>query len=93
LGSIRAALLDVGFEVSTEVKIHVKAFWTVMPCNDAIRYQSFRGPCWKWRQQVLQDVGILPQHYMVSQPFTWSNLNWRTYTEYTALNQVQHALL
>jgi hypothetical protein len=36
--------LCVRFEVFMAVKIQV-IFWVVMPCNTAIEYQHFRGPC------------------------------------------------
>jgi hypothetical protein len=33
------------FEVFTAVKIQVKVFWAVTPCDAAVGYQCFRGLC------------------------------------------------
>jgi len=41
---------------------HEVVFCVAMLCTDVVRYQHFRGP------YCLQNVGILPHHYMVSQP-------------------------
>jgi len=44
------------FEVFTVLKIKVEFPWAVMLCIDVVGYQHVR------------NTGILPQHYMVSQP-------------------------
>jgi hypothetical protein len=61
------------FEIFTAVKIQVKVFWVVMPCSIVVGYQCFRPCCLNLQGDVggimvLKNVGILPQHYMVSQP-------------------------
>jgi hypothetical protein len=49
-------------------------FWVVTLCSDMVSYQHFRGPYCLHLQvedgdsNLLQNVGILPHHYMVSQP-------------------------
>jgi hypothetical protein len=53
--------MHMRFEVFMAVKIQVEVFWIVMPCSVVKGYQHFRVI------MVLQNVGILPQHYMTSQ--------------------------
>jgi hypothetical protein len=38
-------LIIARFEVFKAVKIKVKVFWVVTPCNVVTGYQSFRSPC------------------------------------------------
>jgi len=55
------------------VKIQVKVYWVMMPCNVTVGYQHFRGPCClhlhpeDGGSMVIQNVGILPQHQIASQ--------------------------
>jgi hypothetical protein len=53
-------------------KVQVKIFWVAMMCSVAVGYQCFGGPCCLHYHEYgdnmdLQNVGILPQHYMTSQ--------------------------
>jgi len=58
------------------VEIQGKVFWVVMPCSVVVGYQHFRGPCCLQLQDKdedggsmdLQNVGVLPKPYMMSQP-------------------------
>jgi hypothetical protein len=65
---------DARFAVFTAAKIQVKVFWVVMPCNVMVEYQHFGGPCCLLIQdkdegsKFLLNVGILPHHYIMSQP-------------------------
>jgi hypothetical protein len=51
-------------EVSTAMKIQVEVFWIVTPCSFAVGYQLYDED---W-DKTLRNVGILLQHYAVSQP-------------------------
>jgi len=42
-----------------------RVFWIVTPCRFVVGYQRFRGSCCL---HIQVKVGILPQHYTVSQP-------------------------
>jgi len=48
------------------VKIQVEVFWVVMLCSVEVGYQHFAGPCCLHLQGDV-NVGILSQHYIVSQ--------------------------
>jgi hypothetical protein len=50
------------FEVFTVVKIQVKVFWIMTPCSVLVGYSEGEGT------MDLGNVGIIPQHYTVSQP-------------------------
>jgi hypothetical protein len=56
------------FEVLTVVKIQVEVFWVVTPCGVAVGHVV--APILTpedGSKMVLRNVGILPQHYTVSQ--------------------------
>jgi hypothetical protein len=53
--------LHARFDVFTAVKIHGEVFWIVTPCSVAVGYQE------DGDNKILRNVGILPQHYKVSQ--------------------------
>jgi len=48
----------------------VEDFWVMTPCSVVVGDQRFRGPCCLQLQGSMDfwNVGILPQHYMASQP-------------------------
>jgi len=59
------------FGVFIAVKIQVVVFWVVTPYSHAVGYQRFGGPCFLHLQDdftFFRNVGILPHHYMASQP-------------------------
>jgi len=49
------------WEAFTALKIRAKVFYVVTQRSVAVGYQSFRG------SKVIRNVGIIPQHYTVSQ--------------------------
>jgi hypothetical protein len=64
------------FEVFTELMIQVKVFWVVTSCSVAEGYKRFGEPCCLqlypeiWRQEILRNFCILPQHYVTSKSRT-----------------------
>jgi len=51
----------------------IQVVWVIIPCSDVVGHQYFGGPCCLHLQgdggsMVLQNVGILPHVYTVSQP-------------------------
>jgi len=61
------------FEAFTAVIFQAEVYWDVTPCNIAVGYQHFRGPCFFPLQGAdvggmdLWNFGILPQNYTSSQ--------------------------
>jgi len=55
------------------LSVQVEVFWVVMLCSVAVGYHYVIGPCCLHLQgedggsEVLQNVGIILQHYTVSQ--------------------------
>jgi hypothetical protein len=54
------------------MKNQVEVLWVVMLCSNVVGYKHFWGLCFHLHPEdggsmVLQNVSILPQHYMVSQ--------------------------
>jgi hypothetical protein len=72
------------------MSIQVEAFWVEMLCSVVVEYHCFRGPCYlhlqgeAWGSMVLQNIGILPQHHMASQPSRpWhDSLLWKPQISY-----------
>jgi hypothetical protein len=62
--------LLASFEVYKTVKIQVEILWGVTPCIVVVGYPSLIckiKPVYRLSKE-LRNVGILPQHYTVSQP-------------------------
>jgi hypothetical protein len=59
-GIITNGLLNAKFEVSMALKIQVAVYWVVTPCSVVVGYPADEG------SMVLQNGGILPQHYTAS---------------------------
>jgi hypothetical protein len=63
---MQTSLADAKFEVFTAVRFQVMVFWVVTPCIDVLRYLHLHGE--DGGSMVFQSTGLLPHHYMVSQP-------------------------
>jgi hypothetical protein len=60
------------------MKIHVMVFWILMPSSDVVGYRHFGGSCYLYVQgalhsedggrMVLQNIGVLPNHYTYQNP-------------------------
>jgi len=67
------AVIDMRFEVFMLMRIQGMVFWILM-CSDMVGYQCLGGPCCLagWSEDrgsmVVLNVGIIPYHYMMSQP-------------------------
>jgi hypothetical protein len=60
--------LDTSFEALMVVNLGVEFSWVVMSCSVVVGYHHFRDE--DRGSMDLRNVGILSQHYMVSQPRT-----------------------
>jgi hypothetical protein len=71
------------FKVFMALKLHVQVFLVVMLCSVVVEYQYLRGPCCFHLQgedegsKVLQNTGILWQHYIPSPSHNPQDINWK----------------
>jgi hypothetical protein len=62
------------FLLNIKYSIQVELFWIVISCSAVVGYEHFSGPCFlllhpeDGGSMDLQNLGILEQHYTVSQP-------------------------